>query len=133
MPYRQSAEMTLYVEPTAKRFGLIVVPVVVPEPVVEPIAPAAIHTCKLPKPDAGIKKLWWQFFSKIIERDPAVFNFGDLWRCSECGEVYRYRHWPIHSTGLGQHVKRCDHGCSTFCDFWVTSSLSEWIRNGGTE
>lgn len=131
MPYRQSAEMTLYVEPTAKRFGLIVVPVVVPKPVEKHTAPPATHICKLPKPDAGVKKLWWQIFSKIIERDPAVFKFGDLWRCEECGKVYKFRLWPTNR--IGNYIRQCNHGCVSFCEFWVTSSISEWINNGGTE
>ena len=132
-PYRQSAEIELYVESKAKRFGVIIVPTPPPAPTPIVVAPAVVeHKCQLPKPDVGFKKMWWQVFSKLIDREPVIFKRGDLWRC-ECGEVYLYRLYGKDAAVIGNHVRNCVHECNTFCDYWVTSSLRVWKENGGEE
>lgn len=136
-PYRQSAEMEVYVEPEAKRFGLIVVPKSPVEPLPPPLPPPP-HKCNLPKPDVGFKRAWWQFYSKVMNREPTTLKRGDLWRCEECSRVFSFDDYWLPGRTPGRNNMfdpplGCIHGCSSFCHFWVKATLTDWIENGGTE
>jgi hypothetical protein len=84
------------------------------------------HKCKLPKPTI------WSQILKLFGID--LLKKGDLWRCEDCGLVYKHSNWYLsHTHDGGGYVRNCVHSCSHFCSYWIHGSIEEWKRAGGVE
>lgn len=117
-PYRQSA-LDRCGEIIKRKSGLIRIPYAKPP----------VHQCNLPKPHNALVAILFRLFTGTHLLKP-----GDLWRCRECGEVYKHYIWSdSYSTGDGTVVKPCVHRCGSFCSWWLESSVDEWTSMGGEE
>lgn len=91
----------------------------------KPVPPP--HICLLPKPS------WFHSVLRLFNLNSGYpFFDGDLWRC-ECGKVYRHLKWDWQKQSGRSGCMPCNHECSTFCRWWVASSIEEWKELGGEE
>jgi hypothetical protein len=90
-------------------------------------APKKEHKCNLPRP-SWPKRL---FVNSIYS-----YTVGDLWRCDECGKVYKYSVGWYNQPSNFRHTKtvdECIHKCGVYCDYWKETNIDEWKSIGGAE
>ena len=137
IPYRSPSPIEPYHEPIRPKHGLLIVPVAPKQPIVKVVPIAKQHQCDLPKPSFAPVAI----VMRLIMGVPPL-KAGDLWRCSDphCGKVYRL--WNSSRGGMipfpieerdSNKVRGCYHNCDLYCDWWMHSSLTDWITAGGSE